>query len=794
MSLVTGILQDLRVAWRQLARRRTFSAIVLATLALGIGATTTFFSVLNGVALRPLPFHEAGRLVAVDRVARAGAARSRISTDQFDAVRESAIVAGAVAHVSRTVTVSGDGGATRTNAAEISGDLFALLGVPLLRGRSLAHGEILPVAIISHDLWTRRFGSSETALGATVAIDGVPHTIAGIAPEGFGFPADARIWFPLTRAAVATPRTVDVVARLREGVPAGSASASLQQIPGGMPGDPRDAPAWSIAARPLRDAILGSKQRDAALILLLASGLVLVVACLNLAGLLLAHVSGRRHELAVRAAIGAARWRLIRQLMTESLLLALAGGALGVLVAGWGTDLFIATLGKPGGAGWMTFGIDARVVAFAFAAAAATAVIFGIAPAIVGSRVDIRGVLQEDRPASGSRRRARARGMLVGAQVALSLAFVTGGASIVMSSIAMGDVHPGFDRGGVVVVRAPLPGARFDPVAARLAYVDAARARLRAVAGVSAVSAVSHAPLVDRNVPGANFAVQGWTATESLPVASFRFVDADYFEVMRIPVRRGRAFTAMEARDERGLTVLINETMARRHWPDRDPVGERLRLPGATDPSLWFTVVGVVGDVAQRQLPGQPENQMYFPLVNGRDVAFVIRTAGDPAVVGAAARDAIGEIDSSVAVTNHGMDGTYRAYAADRRLQGLVLASLGAVALLVAALGVFGVMSLAVAERTREIAIRAALGGTPGSIARLILAGAARLVSIGIGAGLLLAIATTAFLSSIFFGLRAFDPIVFAGAAAFLGAVALAASWWPARTAARVDPMGALKN
>jgi hypothetical protein len=363
-----------------------------------------------------------------------------------------------------------------------------------------------------------------------------------------------------------------------------------------------------------------------------------------------------------------------------------------------------------------------------------------------------------------------------------------------MSAIAMGDVHPGFERNGVVVVRAPLPDARFDAAALRLAFVDASRARLRAVPGVSSVSAVSHAPLVDRNVSATTFVVQGWTATESLPYASFRFVDADYFEVMRIPVRRGRPFTAAEARDQRGRTVLISETMARRHWPNREAVGERLRLPQAADPSIWFTVAGVVGDVAQRQLPSLPENQMYFPLVFGRDVSFVLRATGDPAVVGAAARDAVAGVDSAVAVTAHGMDGTYRAYAQDRRLQGLVLAALGVVALLVAALGVFGVMSLAVTERSREIAIRAALGGTPRAIARLILGGAARLVSFGIGAGLLLALATTAFLSSIFFGLRTFDPLVFTAAAALLGGVALAASWWPARTAARADPLHALKT
>ena len=784
---MTSLLQDVRVALRQFAHRKTFTAIVLLTLALGIGATTTFFSILNGVALRPLPFPGSERLVAVERGTPAAPARARVTAEQVDAVRGSAGFADAVAHLARPVTLSGEGAAVQTTGAELSGDLFALLGVPLESGRTFARDET-GVAVIARDLLARRFGSGRAALGATIAIDGAPHTIVGIAPDGFGFPADARIWFPMRPEA---QRGVDIVARLRDGVTAAAANAALAPLQVSVSGDSR---AWHVSSRPLRDAVLGSKQRDAAVVLLLASGLVLVVACANLAGLLLAYVSGRRHELAVRAAIGAGRGRLVRQLMTESFVVALGGGALGLLAANWGTDLFIATLGKPGGASWLSFGIDARVAAFAFAAAAATSMILGVAPAIIGSRVDIRGVIQEDQQPSGSRRRARGRGLMVATQVALSLGLVTGGASVVMSAIAMEDVHPGFDRDGLIVVRAPLPNARFDAPALRMDFVDAMRARLAAVPGVSVVSAVSHAPLVDRNIPATNFAVEGWTVTPSLPYASFRFVDADYFDVMRIPVRRGRVFSSLEARDVRTPAVLINETMARRHWPDRDPVGGRLRLPGAAAPNAWFTIIGVVGDVAQRSLPSPPENQMYFALPNGRDVALVVRAADNPTAVLAAVREAAAGVDRAVAVTVHGMDATYRAYAEDRRLQGLVLGALGGVALLVAALGVFGVMSLTVAERHREIAIRAALGGTPRAIVRLILGRAVRLVSIGAGAGLLLGILATAFLSSIFFGLRAFDPLVFGGATALLGGAALAASWWPARTAANVDPMAVLRR
>lgn len=790
---IESVIQDLRLALRQLTRRRAFAAIVLATLALGIGATSTFFSVLNGVALRPLPFQAPDELIAISRVAQSGALLSRMSGAQVATVQDGApALASVVAHVSGPVTLSGEGGAEQVIGAEMSADLFALLGVPLQRGRSLQAGDPAPVAVISHELWTRRFASDSGAVGATIRIDGTPHIIVGIAPAGFAFPSDARIWYPLARNA--SERRVEVVARLSSGVSAAQADALLRTMPAPLSTDTPDRAAWIFGAVPLRDAVAGSKQRDVALVLVAASGLVLVVACANLAGLLLAYVSGRRHELAVRAAIGAGRGRLIRQLMTESLVLALIGGGLGVILAQWGLDLFIGTLGKPGGAAWLSFSIDGRVLLFALATSMATAVLFGMAPAIGGSRVDIRGVLQEDRSSSQSPRRRRMRGGLVAAQVALSLGLVAGAASVVMSSLRMADIHPGFDRDGLLVLRAPLPGARYDAAAQRMAFVNAARDRLRGIPGISGVSAVSHPPLVERNVPATAFMAEGWAQGEPLPFASFRFVDGDYVDMMRIPIRRGRAFTSAEARDASGAVVLINETMARRHWPGRDAVGGRLRLPGAAHPDVWFTVIGVVGDVAQRMLPAQPENQMYFALPMGRDVSLVVRATSDPAVAGAAARDAVRAVDSSVAVALHSMDGTYRAYMRDRRLQGFVLGALGLVAVLVAALGVYGVMSLTVTERRREIAIRAALGGTRAAIVRLVLGNAMRVTSAGIAAGLLLAVGVTSFLSSIFFGLRAFDPRVFAAAAGLLGCVALISSWWPARAAARVDPMAALKT
>jgi len=539
--------------------------------------------------------------------------------------------------------------------------------------------------------------------------------------------------------------------------------------------------------------MIGTKQRDMALFVLAAAGLVLLVACANLAGLLAAHLGAREYEIALRAAIGAGRLRLVRQLMTESALLAIAGGTLGLIAAQWGVDALALTLGKPQGAEWISFSVDGRVIAFAMAAAAVTAVLFGLAPAFGGTRVDLRGVLQGDGRTSGAAPR-RGRGLLVAGQLAVSIALVSAAASIVSSSMRFDGIDPGFDRRGILTLRVALAGPAYAQPGQRFAFVDAATARLRSLAGVASVSAASHLPLIDRDVPYASFVVEGTAPSERPPFGSIRFVDAGYIEAMAIPVRRGRPFTTAEARDLRDRAVVINETMARRYWPDRDPLGTRLRLGGPDDIAGWYTVVGVAGEVTQRQLPAEPENQMYLPLAPAREVSLLIRGAGDAAALAAQARDAVQGLDRSVAVSTNTMTAAYGWYARDRRLQGLVIGALGAIAMLLAGLGVYGVMSILVTGRNREIAIRLALGSSAGGVLRLVLARGLALASGGVAVGLFLAGALTAFLSSIFLGVRAFDPLVLAATIALLGAVTLLSSWWPARRAMRVDPMVTLKQ
>jgi putative ABC transport system permease protein len=468
---------------------------------------------------------------------------------------------------------------------------------------------------------------------------------------------------------------------------------------------------------------------------------------------------------------------------------------MGLLLAQWGVDLFAATLGKPDGADWIELAVDGRVVMFALAASVVTALLFGLAPAIRGARVDLRGVLQEDSRTSGPGPRARrARGLLVAGQVALSIALVSGAAAIVMSSVRFNKIDVGFDRDGIVALRVALAGHAYEQPEQRFQFVDAAAARLRSLPGVSSVTTASHLPLIDRDVPYAAFVLDGSDATQRPPFGSIRFVDAGYMAAMGIPVRRGRAFTVAEARDLRPRTIVINDTMARRYWANRDPIGTRLRLTGNDDVDGWYTVVGVAGEVSQRQLPAEPENQMYLPLAPARELTLAARAGSQPALLAARARAAVEDVDSSLAITANSMDAAYAWYARDRRLQGVIIGILGFIAMLLAALGVYGVMSLMVNERSREIAIRIALGSSTGAVLRLVLGRGLSLAAGGVAVGIVLASALTAFLSSVFLGVRAFDGSVLAAAAALLSAVAALSSWWPARWAMRLDPMIVLKQ
>ncbi|HEY2434574.1 MAG TPA: ADOP family duplicated permease [Vicinamibacterales bacterium] len=779
------LLQELRVAARMLARRPGFALVVIITLALGIGAMTTCFAVLNAVAFRPLPFADPDRLVAVRTIDRRTSGGSPLSLDTFATLRQSdATFAGLAAYRTHAATVAGPGLARQVQVAHVAGDLFSLLGVPVQRGRALAMTDAgTRVAVVSDDLWAAEWGSSPDVVGTTFSLDGDTYAVAGVAARAFSFPQDSRVWIPFDRTSDGL--RVDIVARLAPGATPARADAALTSA----------APDAFAATVPLRRQMIGAKQRAMAVFVLAAAALVLLLACANLAGLLAAQIDARKYEMALRSAIGADRRQLVRQLMIESVLLAVAGGMTGLILAQWGVDLFAATVGKPDGAAWIAFAIDARVVIFALSSSLATALVFGLAPAFAGTRVDLRGVLQADAgaatPGPGPQ---RGRSLLVAAQLALSLALVVGAASIVTSALRFDDIDPGFDRNGILAVKVAFTGNAYAQPEQRFAFIDTATHRLRAVNGVTAVAAASHLPLIDRDLPYTSFAPENAGPTELPPSGSVRFVDAGYIAAMRIPIRRGRAFTPAEARHPRDRAVIINDRMARRYWPDRDPIGTRVHLTGNVASEGWYTVVGVVGEVSQRQLPAAPENQLYLPLALANQVSLMMRATSDAFPIAAQAREAVQGIDHSLAISTSTMTGAYEWYASDRRSQGLVVGTLGGIALLLAGLGVYSVMAIMVNGRSREIAIRMALGSSTGAVRRLVLARGLTVAVAGVGTGLLLATALTAFLSSIFLGVRAFDVRLLVAAVALLGGVTLLASWWPARRAMRVDPMVTLKR
>ncbi len=785
---------DLSSALRQIGRHRAFSAIVIVTLALGIGASTTFFSILNALVFRPLTFADPDRLVAVRTFERHAGTSSETSYESvLDLARNAPVLRSSIAYVSRDVNAAPADGAERSVSTEISGDLFGLLGISFSIGRPFVpeeHRLHAAVAVISHAFRTRHYATDAVAVGRTLVLDGTPHEIVGVAPEDFRFPSDTDIWVPMD----VERRSMNVVARLQDGVTLAQANAALAgaSVASSLTGASSSPLGTDVVS--LRASMIPSKHRDMITAMLLATLLILLIACANLAGLLSAHLGTRRQEIAVRSALGARRSRIVTLLLIESAVLALAGGAFGTLVAQWGIDLFGATLGKPQGQDWLNFAIDGRVLLFAFGVSLATALLFALLPAIGATRVDLRGVLQEDARAVGAAPRGRRlRAALVATQMAVSLGFIAAASSIVASSMAFNALGPGFDRDRLVVLHVTLAGRAYDSPATRMAFLDRVVASLGTLPGVSAVSATSHLPLADRDVPYSGIELEG-DPNGGRRFASLRFVAGNYPRTAGIPIRRGRSFSEAEAADPRTLLVLVNETMARRYWPDVDPLGKRVRLPDSPYEDAWLTIAGVVGDVSQRNPGDEPTNQVYLPLAHARDISFVVRATHDEAAIVMPAGRAISAIDGGLAVNARTMRDVYAWFVRDREMQGFVLGSLGFVALLLSALGVYAVMALLVSQERREFAIRLALGSSNEAVHRLVL-GRGLLVSLaGIGGGLILASVMTSLLTVIFYGVRPFDLRILAGAAALLAATSLFASWWPARRATRLDPMAVLRG
>jgi len=818
------MLNDLRYALRTLARTPAFTLTAVLTLALGIGANTAMFSVVNAVLLRPLPFADPDRLVFVfSQNSRRNEGQMRVSALDFaDWQREARSFDAVAAHVGTGFTFSGDEAAPELAIGQlVTQDFFRVLGVQPLVGRPFVADEFTPgrdrALLLSYGLWQRRFGSDATVAGRIVAVNGRPYEIAGVMPRAFGYPTDRyQLWAPLAL----TSETPDpdalpvnrnthylrVIARLKPGVVEARAQAEMSAIADRLASQYPDTNR-GLAARvlPLGDQLLGDV-RTALLVLLGAVGFVVLIACGNVTNLLLARATSRQRELAVRAALGASRARLVRHLFTETAVLYVGGAIAAIVVASWA--LALADSLKPDGIPRLADAtIDARVLAVTSLVSMLTALVFGLAPAIHGARTDVGDALKSGVRTSGtSRGRQRLRAGLVVGQLALSMVLLVGAGLALRSFMRLTHVDPGFDADGQLTFGIVMPAARYPGAAEMRLFQSRLIAGLAAAPGVQNAGATTHLPFTGQNLEN-GFTAEGFEVPadgrgREGPVAGLRGIAGDYFAALGIPVTRGRAFSAAD-REGMPLVAIVNETFARKYWPGQEAIGKRLRLGGPSSDDPWRVVVGVVGDIKHMGPAAETRPEVDLPFAQ-LDPGFVTTWARGPSIVlrgslptaslASIAREHVKAADPTMPLTNVQ---TLAALASDivsqPRFRTVLLGVFASLALVLATVGVFGVLSYFVTERTQEIGVRLALGAGPADVVRMVVARAVALAAGGTAIGLLAAVPLSRSMQALLFEIPPFDLLTFASVALGLVAAAALASYWPARRATRVDPVAALR-
>ena len=802
--------QDIRFALRSLRRSPGHTAAALLALALGIGANTAIFSVVYGVLLEPLPYPSPERLVMlIDANPSRGFDRFTSSPPNFvDWRAQSRSFAGMAAMTRANPSLTGGGAEPeRLEGAQISAGFFETLEVPPALGRGIGAADdrpgAPPVAVLSHELWRRRFGADPTLVGRTIELEGTPHTVVGIAPEGFQFPSRVEVWTPL--ALEITPQMrgghfLGVVGRLKPGVPVARAQAELTVIASRLEKQyPDSNTGWTVNAVPLRELIV-EDVRPALLVLMATVAVVLLIACANVANLLLARMASREREVAVRTALGAGRGRLVRQFLTESVLLALAGAGLGLLVALWGTRALVAMNADniPRAA---EIGLEPPVLLFTLALAVVTGLVFGLVPALHAARPDLQGTLKEGgRGASAGVRARSARGALVVVEVALTLVLLVAAGLLLRSLVGLSAVSPGFETAGILTLELNLPEARYpdDDGNPRIAaFYDEVLAEVRGLPSVVSAGAGYPLPL-GGSAYVLSFVVEG--RPEPPPgqeeTSHIRFVTPGYLESLAIPLVRGRRLNAGDR--DGGLPVaVVNRTMAEKTWPGEEAVGKRFTFDDPGDDDVeWRTVVGVVGDVRHMTLDTEPAAETYLPMAQAPSSAavLVVRTDGDPMRLAAPVREAVRRADADLPVFSvRPLTKVVAESLAEQRFRTTLLAIFAGLALVLASVGVYGVISYGVTQRRHEMGLRMALGARREQVQRLVVGQGLRLVLVGAAVGLVAAYLATRLLASFLYGVRATDPLTFAAVPVLLALVALVASWLPARRATQVDPIVALR-
>ena len=803
------LLQDIKYGCRALAKNPGFTAVAVLALALGVGANTAIFSVVNATLLNPLPFPEEGRLIRLGQGARGQDAPERGAfsfPDYKDVQAQSRTLAHVSAFLNAGAMLTDEGfDQERVYGADVSPEYFSVLGVEPQLGRVFTAEEDKPnsgVVLISHGLWLRRFGGRRDVIGRQIRMGAASPTIIGVMPEGFEYPfrADRQdFWEPLSDRPIPDRdkrdnHTYRVIARMKPGVTIEQVNAELDTISRRLEQQYPDSNTTVLVGAASMHEEMTRDARPALLILLGAVGLVLLIACANVANLLLARAASRQKEIAIRTALGASRWRVVRQLLVESLLLALAGGACGLLLALWGTDVLVAA-GPADIPRVRDTGLDASVLAFTLLVSVLTGVIFGLAPALQASRADLTGGLKEgSRGATEGPRRSRARSALVVAEVAISLVLMISAGLLIRSFVRLMQTDPGFDPARVVALDIPLTRQRYDTPEKQTAFFSQLISRVRATRGVEAAGLVSNLPL-GSSVDEIAFNIEGRPPFPpgAQPEAHYTIVSAGYFDALKIPLRSGRMFT--EHDDARAPNVmLINEALARKVFAGENPLGRRLITEEGVPP---FEIVGVVGDARRRSLAAEAAPEFYVPFQQAaqRRMNLVVRAgAGDPLALTTSLRGAVAELDKDQLIwQTQTLDHLVSASVAGRRFNMTLLGLFAAVAMLLAALGLYGVMAYTVTRRTHEIGVRMALGARGSDVLRMVVGQGMRLALAGVAVGLAAAFALTRVLASLLYGVSTTDPLTYAGLAALLGTVAFLASYLPARRATKVDPMEALR-
>ena len=817
------LLQDVRYGVRMLVKTPGFALVTVLALALGIGANTAIFSVVNGVLLRPLPFKTADRLVFMSEWSQQVPNMSVSYPNFEDWRRETRVMDGMAAFRSSGYTLTGGSEPERLTGREVSHNFFALLGAAPALGRTFLPDEDKPgaerTAILSHGLWQRRFGGDPQIVGKPLTLSDESYTIVGVLPQEFEWQAPVDVWVPIGLGAAGMQNRgnhpgIYVVGLLKPGVTVEQARADMKEIVGRIAQQfPQEVNPGSYTVQTLQNRATDSI-RASLWVLMAAVGFVLLIACANVANLLLARAASRSKEIAIRAAMGAGRMRIVRQLLTESVMLSVAGGALGLLFASWGLEALLAAISDDVPRLLLVnVGLDARVLAFTLAVAVITGLLFGLAPALQISKTDLNESLKEGGRTGNAGGKHYVRNALVVAEVALSLLLLVGAGLLVKSFLNLQNSDLGFNPQNVLTARVALPEKRYRENAQIENFYKAVEQRVRALPGVEAAGLTVGLPMNGGIESSISVEGQEQPANPNdAPVAVSLSVSPGYFGTMNIPIVEGRGFTDQD-REDSPRVVVVDEMLARRFFPGGSPVGKRLRFGGPTAEGMhWFEIVGVAKHVKHYGPDEEGRVEVYrpytqfvlaagHPALRGqplnypRGMNIAVRTSGDPAALAPALRNAVLEIDRDQPLSFvQTMDTIVASTIAPQRLATWLLGIFAAVALLLAALGIYGVMAYSVTQRTHEIGLRMALGAERRDVLRMIVGQGMKLTLIGVGLGLVGAFVVMRYgLTSLLFGVEASDPLTYGGVAVVLSAVALLSCFFPARRATKVDPMVALR-